>query len=82
MPVCLLLPFAVTADEISPEELRVGVVVCTNKDSKLLRRKEKEVIPKDVCRSTHSCPCCVVPPLFPPLLLHFLETLLGTRERP
>jgi hypothetical protein len=47
------------ADEISPEELRVGVVVCTNKDAKLLRRKEKEIMSKDVMRSTHSCPCCV-----------------------
>eukprot|EP01043_Picozoa_sp_COSAG02_P024398 COSAG02_NODE_1331_length_13215_cov_3.173058_7_plen_1505_part_00 len=47
------------ADEISPEELRVGVICATNTDAKLLRRKEKEVIGKDVLRSTHSCPCCV-----------------------
>ena len=31
------------ADEISPEELRVGVVCASNTDAKLLRRKEKEV---------------------------------------
>lgn len=47
------------ADEISPEELRVGVICSTNTDAKLLRRKEKEVVGKDVLRSTHSCPCCV-----------------------
>ena len=47
------------ADEISPEELRVGVVVCTNQDAKILRRKEKEIFSRDVIRSTHSCPCCV-----------------------
>eukprot|EP01050_Picozoa_sp_SAG11_P010714 SAG11_NODE_1090_length_5918_cov_1.889156_1_plen_1076_part_00 len=47
------------SDDISPEELRVGVVVGTNADSKLLKRKEKEIMSKDVYRATHSCPCCV-----------------------
>jgi G3E family GTPase len=47
------------SDDISPEELRVGVVVGTNADAKLLRRKEKEIMSKDVVRATHSCPCCV-----------------------
>ena len=47
------------SDDISPQELRVGVVIGTNSDAKLLRRKEKEIMAKDVIRATHSCPCCV-----------------------